>query len=143
MENVTRRIQLALQTLKRTIESESTYKTSIGVTQPQMFLLYFLSREEKCKLSQLAEKLEVKPSAITVMIDRLEKPGYVRRIQDTEDRRAIWVEITEAGQAILKQAIQERNEILGKYLSRLSQEEIVQLAGMLEKMMGIEGNDLL
>ena len=37
------------------------------------------------------------PAAITAMIDRLERKGYVERIPNPEDRRSVFVGITRAG----------------------------------------------
>lgn len=89
-------------------------------------------------LTQLAEKMEVKPSAITVMIDRLEKAGYVKRTHGTVDRRSVLVEVTSLGNETLEKAILERNEILKTYLLRLKPEEILTFTELLEKVAGLE-----
>lgn len=132
MDSFVQRIQLALQQLKRNLESDSL--NSLEITRPQMFMLYTIRQSGACKLTQLAEKLEVKPSAITVMIDRLEKSGYVRRTHDRADRRSILVEITPAGIESLERAVKVRNQILSNYLSRLNPAEIATLAELLEKV---------
>ena len=79
MDSLVNRFQIAIQLLKRNMESDVQNKES-PITKPQTFLLYALNKFGKCKLSQLAEMMEVKPSAITVMIDRLEKAGYVKTV---------------------------------------------------------------
>jgi len=133
MDSLVNRIQLAIQLLKRNIESESQNKES-PITKPQMFLLYALNKYGKCKLSQVAEMMEVKPSAITVMIDRLEKAEYVKRSNDPDDRRSILVEVTPLGKDVLEMAIQERNKILQNYLTRLEPDEILLFTELLEKI---------
>src|SRR3712207_5157648 len=45
----------------------------------------------------LGERLFMSPGAITAMIDRLERRGYVERIPNPEDRRSTLVRITERG----------------------------------------------
>jgi len=137
MDSLVHRIQISLQSLKRNMESDSL-NTESGITRPQMFLLYAIRNHGKCKLTQLAEKVEVKPSAITVMIDRLEKSGFVKRMHDTADRRSILVEVTPSGNDILEKAIQARNKVLTNYLTRLDREEILLLANLLEKIVGPE-----
>ncbi len=134
MDALVHRIQIALQQLKRNMESDSLDRVESDITRPQMFMLYFINKYGKCKLTQLAEKMEVKPSAITVMIDRLEKAGYVQRAHGTVDRRSVLVEMTALGTETFKKAIQERNEILKAYLRRLKPEEVVTLAELLEKI---------
>lgn len=134
MDPLVNRIQIALQLLKRNMEADvqNTFKSSI--TRPQMFMLYALNKYGQCKISQLAELMEVKPSAITVMIDRLESAGYATRTHGTVDRRSVLVEMTPLGKEELEKAIQVRNEILKTYLSRLEQEEISLLTELLEKV---------
>lgn len=134
LQAMVQRIQLALQQLKRNIERSSANSVS-EVTRPQMFVLHMINQFEKCNLTQLAEKMEVKPSAITVMIDRLEKAGYVERIQDETDRRVILVELTSLGERILDKAIQERSHAIKKYLSRLNEDEVILFTKCLEKML--------
>ena len=43
----------------------------------------------------LAEAAALSPAAMTTLIDRMEKKGYVRRVRDTADRRRVLVEMTE------------------------------------------------
>ena len=45
----------------------------------------------------LGERLSMSPGAVTAMIDRLERRGYVERILNPEDRRSALVRITKAG----------------------------------------------
>jgi MarR family transcriptional regulator, organic hydroperoxide resistance regulator len=136
--SVVHRVQVALQLLKRNLESDMIRKMDSHITGPQMFMLYFINKHERCKLNMLADKMEVKPSAITVMIDRLEKPGYVKRTHDQVDRRSVLVEITPEGKEILVAAVKQRNEILSGYLSRLEPNETVLVAELLEKMVDLK-----
>lgn len=134
MDDLINRIQIALQQLKKNMDAQGTVVGEYQITRPQMFLLFMIHKQGQCKLTQLAEIMEVKPSAITVMIDRLESPGYVRRVQDPEDRRAILVELTPKGKEVLGKSVQKRNAFMKSYLSRLSPQEIIVFTELLEKM---------
>ena len=134
MDALVHRIQLALQQFKRNMESESLNKGECDITKPQMFLLYAINNHGVCKLALLAEEMEVKPSAITVMIDRLERSGYVKRTHDTVDRRSVLVEVTPLGKDMLEKSIQERNDILKHYLVRLEPKEVLMFTELLEKI---------
>lgn len=134
IEDKVERIQLAMRTVMQNIESDSAACTSLKLTKAQMFLLFHIRNERKCRLSQLADKLEVKPSAITVMIDRLEKVGYVKRMHDVIDRRVILVEMTSLGHDVLEEAFRIRNKVLADYLSQFEQEEVASLLALLEKL---------
>jgi DNA-binding MarR family transcriptional regulator len=134
MDSLLHRFQVALESLKRGVNSDLLQKMDSQVTGPQIYMLYYINQQETCKLTQLAEKMEVKPSAITVMIDRLEKHGFVKRTHDTVDRRSVLVQVTPAGKEVLEKAMRQRNEILGTYLSRLEPTERLLIAELLEKM---------
>ena len=136
-EEQTRRIQISLQYIKRNMETDLLRTGQLPITGPQMYMLYYLNRHERCRLAQLADVFEVKPSAITVMVDRLEKPGDVRRLPDPEDRRSVLVEVTPEGKDVLMQAFRARCEVLGNYLSRLDDEEIPVFIRLLEKFAGV------
>ncbi|MEK3888812.1 MarR family winged helix-turn-helix transcriptional regulator [Bacillus sp. FSL K6-3431] len=138
MDSLVNRVQIALQLFKRNMESDVQNTFESEITRPQTFMLYALSKYGQCKISHLAEMMEVKPSAITVMIDRLEGAGYVKRTHGTVDRRSVLVEMTPLGKEALEKAIQGRNEILKTYLSRLEQEEILLFTELLEKLVGSE-----
>lgn len=134
MENLINRIQLALHQLRRGMDGQGKVAEEYQVTRSQMFLLFMLNKQRHCKLTQLAEIMEVKPSAITVMIDRLENPGYVKRMQDPDDRRSILVELTPLGKELVDKAFQERIALMRSYLARLNEQEVELFTELLEKM---------
>jgi DNA-binding MarR family transcriptional regulator len=78
--------------------------------------------------------MEVKPSAITLMIDRLESAGWVRRTQDPSDRRAVVIELTDAGEEILAEAKKRCDQLTAKYLDCFSREELDLLVRLYEKL---------
>ncbi|MNL58512.1 putative HTH-type transcriptional regulator YusO [compost metagenome] len=110
----------------------------LGLTGPQYHMLALISKEKSCNISYLAEKLEVKPSAITVMIDRLVQNGYVERRHDEQDRRAVLVSVTEHGEEILKEAKKKSRAIIRYYFSHLDENELNTLAAIFEKFAAIE-----
>lgn len=134
MDELAQRVQIALQKFKRNFESDSAKQLDCEITKPQMFLLYAIQYHGINRLKELAEKMEVKPSAITVMIDRLEKAGFIQRSHDHKDRRSTLVSLTPSGVENLEKVIQERNHLLKTYLLRLGPDEREKFAELLEKM---------
>ena len=57
------------------------------------------------------------------IVDALESEGLIRRTVNQQDRRAVVLEATEKGAAILWQGRKRRVKFLAKHLSRLSEEE--------------------
>ncbi|KIL39816.1 hypothetical protein SD70_17215 [Gordoniibacillus kamchatkensis] len=109
----------------------------IGITGPQFFMLHFIKEQGQCKLTQLAEKMEVKPSAITVMIDRLVHANLVARIHDPHDRRVVLVELTQEGQQALDQLKDLTKEIIARYFSGIGKEELARFVATFEKLAGM------
>ncbi|OUN01030.1 MAG: hypothetical protein BAA02_14380 [Paenibacillaceae bacterium ZCTH02-B3] len=141
-EEQARRIQIALHHIKRSLDAATLKAAELPMTVPQMYMLYFIKQQDKCRLTQLADRFGVKPSAITVMVDRLEKAGYVRRFPDPDDRRSMLAGITPAGKEALERAFRARNQVLIGYLSRLEETEISVFLRLLEKFAGVsEGNE--
>ena len=109
-------------------------KEEIGLTKPQFFILNLLSKRGKCTVSELADEMFVKPSAITTMIDRLYKSGFVLRHRDEEDRRVVYVQLSEKGEAMLQHARAERRKIIERYLRQLRLDELEQFVHIIEKI---------
>ncbi|MDN5363314.1 MAG: hypothetical protein PWQ91_375 [Eubacteriales bacterium] len=105
----------------------------------QFVLMKCLEREEEITAGEVAEKLGLPPSNITVMIDRLEKSGLVRRWRGEKDRRVVFLGLTPRGREILEEMRREHNRLLAKTFSVLTPQEAEQLASLLEKIIkGLE-----
>jgi DNA-binding MarR family transcriptional regulator len=124
--------QIFLHTMRKI--SKKTTDCEPKLTGPQFFILQLLHNEGRSTVSSLAEEMAVKPSAITAMIDRLLKQGYVLRDRDEQDRRVVFVQISEAGRGILEETLQKRKKILAQYLSHLEREELESLISIYEKI---------
>jgi DNA-binding MarR family transcriptional regulator len=129
-----RRFHVTLETMRRKLKNEMSTRLPSSVTGPQIYMLYFIREQGTCKLTYLADKMEVKASAITVMIDRLENAGLVCREHDAADRRVVMVRLTGQGDELVKQVEQTRDSVLDKLLSRLGQEELETFIGTFEKL---------
>lgn len=63
-----------------------------GVGSTDLLCLHVLNREGPSTAGRLSARLGRTTGAITQMIDRLQKAGYVRRRPHPEDRRSVMVE---------------------------------------------------
>jgi len=134
LDTLIQRLLVTFHHLRKKLDQDMQAMTSYPVTRTQFILLLLISREGSPKLARLAEEMNVQPSAITVLIDRLEKLNYVKRITDPDDRRSVRVELTPLGREIIHDFRQRRRGILKSYLNRLSEEEIRTLTELLEKI---------
>ena len=53
--------------------------------------LFDILADEKNTSSQLAKVLKITPSAISTMLNKLEKKGYIERHHDNTDRRKVYI----------------------------------------------------
>jgi len=105
-----------------------------GLRAQQAAVLLRCCRLPGAKPSQLAVAVGTDTAGITGLIDQLEKRGLVERRTDPADRRAVQVEPTPAGRALvapLREVFTAANEIL---LAGFSSSEISALAGLLGRL---------
>jgi DNA-binding MarR family transcriptional regulator len=69
-------------------------------------LLTFSSRGS-LPLGKMGERLQVHPTSVTSIVDRLEAAGLVVRRRHPEDGRGVLAEITETGRALVERATSE------------------------------------
>ena len=74
-------------------------------------------------LNELARAEQVRPPTMSRIVDALESEGLVRRTVNEQDRRAVVLEATQKGTAILWQGRKRRVKFLARHLSSLSTEE--------------------
>lgn len=93
------------------------------------------SDDGRLKMSQVANAIVHSTGGTTRLIDRLEEAGLVRREHCESDRRAIFVAITDDGNAKLQEALLVHVRYLDDNLAaRLSDKERAQLTGLLTKL---------
>lgn len=82
----------------------------------------------------LGEKLLKSGGNITLVIDNLEKCGYVKRRRDPEDRRAMLVSLTEEGERFIRDFFPRHLDRIVEEFEVLDSEEKEQLARLCKKL---------
>jgi DNA-binding MarR family transcriptional regulator len=67
----------------------------LGVNRSDARCLDIVDRLGKTTPGRLAAESGLTTGAVTALLDRMEQAGYLQRTRDTEDRRRIWIEITD------------------------------------------------
>ena len=70
----------------------------------EALVLLTFSRAGSLPLGKMGERLQVHPTSVTSIVDRLEAAGLVVRRRHPDDGRAVLAEITEAGRALVEAA---------------------------------------
>ena len=102
-------------------QSEEFYK--VKITLPQLVVLDMIVREDELKMSDLARLINVTTAAMTGIVDRLVRDGYVTRENDAEDRRIIKVRPTAKGSRVVKNANEQKKAIIIKMFGAVSDVE--------------------
>lgn len=84
--------------------------------------------------SQLAAKHLMSRNNFTVVIDNLEKQGYVTRERNTEDRRSVTVHLTPTGEEIIKKLLPIHAATVADDIAVLEPEEQLELGRLLRKL---------
>jgi DNA-binding MarR family transcriptional regulator len=134
LQNCIDRLQTAISATMRKLGPQLAEDPELGLTGPQYFILRLLSRKGKCMVSELAKEMNVKPSAITGMIERLHKNELVNRQRDEIDRRVVFIEISEKGVEVLREADHRRKKIIAGYLRQLDRAELESFVAIWEKI---------
>jgi DNA-binding MarR family transcriptional regulator len=91
------------------------------VTLPQFRALVVLARAGGVSVSDLAAELDVHPSTVTRLCDRLVRKGLVRRVPRTaDDRREVTLSLTPLGRGMLRRVSTRRRRELVGIVERMS-----------------------
>ena len=66
---------------------------------PQGRILYVLWEHDKLSITEIGKLTSLAKTTLTSMLDRMEESGLVERIPDKENRRQIFIQITEKAKA--------------------------------------------
>lgn len=83
-EEVATNVRALRRLLRRSFERDIARS---GLTLPQINALEELTKEDGLSLKELSGRMELSHSTVSGIVDRLERRGFVRRRQDSKDRR--------------------------------------------------------
>jgi DNA-binding MarR family transcriptional regulator len=97
IDDVVADLTAVIQFLRR---AHSAPWLSVDITMAQLKALMVTLQEGRCTSRAIAEALDVSPSAVTPLVDKLVQQRLVRREHDAEDRRVVWIVPTEKAKAM-------------------------------------------
>ena len=96
------RLQLAAASLKKA--ADAALLGAAGLTTAQAALMTVIAGEAGATQKYVARALGLNESAVTAMVTRLMRSGFVARTRSPDDARAWCLTLTEAGRAALDRA---------------------------------------
>ena len=124
--------------LRRIIRSVDIYSrklnSQLGLTTPQLLCLYTLSGSGKMTLSELTKSINLSGSTVNGIVDRLETKKYLIRQRSSEDRRKVYLHMTDIGRNLVKKAPSLLQDKLSSEFGKLPEAEQVTITQALEKV---------
>lgn len=90
---------------------------------------------------QLTRQLLLSSSALTYRLDALEKRALIARTPNPDDRRSIFVSLTDAGRHTMLAALQTYMQTMQQAIAPLNAQESEQLEGLLRKLLRHQAED--
>ncbi|PWW29589.1 DNA-binding MarR family transcriptional regulator [Cytobacillus oceanisediminis] len=117
-------------------KAASLVKEQIGsdLTNDQHYTLRYINQVGSCTSSELAEVFDVKKSAITAMITRMWEKGLIQRTRDENDRRVVYLTLTEKGNELYAKTEEKIHKLVESLITRFDQAEIQKFIETFEKL---------
>lgn len=97
---------MRVQQIVQAAVDEALRPHSLTFARYEALVLLSFSQRGSLPMRMMGERLQLHPTSITNIVDRLEADSLVRRLRHPSDRRTTLVEITEQGRAKLEPATQ-------------------------------------
>ncbi len=104
-------------------------------------ILRFLDTEGDQKMKDIGDRVKVKLSNLTNIVDNLENLKLVRRVNSKTDRRSIFVNITPKGKKLISEYNAYLRELTLRMSSEMKDEAFVMMLEGLEKISQIPVNE--
>ena len=124
-----------LAALDKALEADAEL-SALEISSAQFIVIAALALAETAKsASDLCKGISYDAGAMTRMIDRLESKGLIRRNRRPDDRRVVYLELTEAGSRAYPRMREVSMGVVNRFLRGFSQVEARQLEGYLARML--------
>jgi DNA-binding MarR family transcriptional regulator len=131
------KMNLAQRLLLKHFDKEMAEKTGVPITQ--VAALFFLDRNDGCLLKDLSEALYQNKSAITTLVERMEKNGLVLKKASETDGRAAHIFMTDKGRSVCAEAIPLVKANNEKLSSQFTEDEIETVHRVLDRIIEMFG----
>lgn len=97
------------------------------------YRLVFQSRDGS-RITELADRAQITKQSMSELVQILEERGYVERVPDPRDRRAVLIRRTERGWALNRAARRIVQELQDEWAGALGEREMEQLLHLLRRL---------
>ena len=112
-----------------------------ALTTTQRLALFELNASESLRLNELAERIVTSPPTASRAVDALVSLGFVERVPDPRDRRAVQIRVTDYGRGRVAERIARVGETLGPALRTLPPNDRERLVALLARLNSALGHN--
>lgn len=127
---VARACQLMQQAVTKAI-------AGLGIKPPHLDILVNLYRFDGISQQELARKLLVGRSNMSMLLPQLEKRGLIERKPDARDKRVLRLSLTQTGRGLTEQAMAIQTGLIERTLSQAPEDRCLQVAEAMEDIIRI------
>jgi DNA-binding MarR family transcriptional regulator len=107
----------------------------LELSAAQFIVIASLAGEERKSASDLCKGISYDAGAMTRMLDRLEGKGLIRRNRSPDDRRLVYLELTDEGRALYPRMRELSLSVANRFLRGFTRTEARQLESFLTRML--------
>ncbi len=104
------------------------------ITNNDMHVIEAIGIREPKNMSTIARELSVTVGTLTIAMNSLVKKGYVERTRGQEDRRVVYISLSERGKKAYESHEKFHREMIQSMIEKLSQEEVETLVKALSSL---------
>ncbi|WP_437131909.1 MarR family winged helix-turn-helix transcriptional regulator [Bacillus atrophaeus] len=99
------------------------------------FILRIIYKHGSCTIKDILQEVTLSPSATTTALNHLEQAGLIERSRNNDDRRTVWITLSESGRQAAVQMIENRQSLIDDMFGRLTEEEKQTFFSLIKKIM--------
>ena len=98
-------VLISLRKIIQSIDLHSRFLVKqVGLTGPQLIILREVLKSGEIPIGKLSKTISLSQATVTGILDRLEKRGLLTRQRSETDRRQVFLQVTQTGKELLKNA---------------------------------------
>lgn len=107
-------------------------KTELNTTELRLVgeIIYANSEGKRLISTQLAKRLNITRSAVSQIVNNLEKRGIVKRVADSIDRKIAYIELTESALEVYRVAKEKAENLVGEIVKVFGEENLDKLLSL-------------
>ena len=140
-ESLDQQIFFKLRQVKKELQKNCTSSDPQvkKVFHRNMILMLLAEKTHPVRQGELLDDIMVSPSTLSEMVSKLEREGYIRKVQSKKDKRTYLLWLTEEGQRQADHEATQKREQWQGFFGKLDPQDKRDLIGLLDKLIGDEG----